>query len=282
MTTLLADPIFVTALVGVLLVAIPCSACGCFLHIQNNSLFGETIAHGCLPGVYFAFLCEGSRHVLWLTIGAAASGVLSSLLVSWFMTRTRMKRDAALASVLSGMYGVGIVALSWIQSQGLPNQNGLESLFFGNAASISTEDIQVIACMCATILGLLLVGGKRMITSSFDWNFSRTLGFKPQRQRMLLHALVAMSVAIGIQSVGALLVAALLIVPPAAARLVTHSLGRMTCISALVSVLAAFFGTLASASLPNMPTGPSVVLSLTALTCTAAAWRKLRNIQGAS
>ena len=82
MTTLLADPIFVTALVGVLLVAIPCSACGCFLHIQNNSLFGETIAHGCLPGVYFAFLCQGSRHVLWLTMGAAASGVLSSLLVS--------------------------------------------------------------------------------------------------------------------------------------------------------------------------------------------------------
>lgn len=258
----LANPIYTNALIGVLLVAIPCAACGCFLQVQNNSLFGETIAHGCLPGVYLGFLFSESRHVLWLTLGAAATGIASSLLVTFVLQRTRLQRDAALASVLGGMYGLGITLLSWIQSSALPNQNGLESVFLGNAAAMTTSDLKVIGVLGLLALGFIVLRYRSLVASSFDHSHALISGHRPYVQQQLLYVIVSVCVSIGIQSVGALLVAALIIIPAATARLLTHSLLAMMTMAAGISGTAAWLGTSASAMLPNLPTGPCVVLSL--------------------
>ena len=265
MTEFFTNPIYLNALIGVLLVALPCAICGCFLHIQNNSLFGETIAHGCLPGVYFGFLFSESRHVLWLTLGAALTGIASSLIVTFVLQRTRLKRDAALAAVLGGMYGVGIALLSWIQSAELPNQNGLESVFLGNAAALTASDLKVIGTLGVLALGFIALRYRSLVASSFDRSHALISGHRPHVQQLLLYALVSICVSIGIQSVGALLVAALIIVPAAIARMFTHSLLTMMAMAAIFSSIAGWLGTSASAMLPNLPTGPCVVLALTGL-----------------
>ena len=277
MNEFFTNPIYTNALIGVMLVALPCAICGCFLQVQNNSLFGETIAHGCLPGVYFGFLFSESRHLLWLTLGAAVTGIASSLIVTFLLQCTRLKRDAALAAVLGGMYGLGIALLSWIQSTELPRQNGLESVFLGNAAALTASDLKVTGTLGVMALVFIALRYRSLVASSFDRTHALISGQRPHVQQLLLYALVSVCVSIGIQSVGALLVAALIIVPAAIARMFTHSLLTMMAMAAVFTGTASWLGTSASAMLPNMPAGPCVVLSLTGLFIVGSLVKKLNS-----
>ena len=263
--TLFTDPVFFVVLIGVVMVSIAASAVGCLLHVQRNSLLGETMAHGCLPGIYAAFLLGGTRNLGWLALGATLSGLVSSLLVDAIVARTRIHHDAAMAIVLSWMFGTGVVLLSFIQQANLPNQNGLEDLFFGNAAATSWDDVRVIAAVSAVVGVLMAVNFRRLKVYLFDVEYAQMQGVKITWVRALLSSLVAMSVAIGIQTAGAILMASLLVAPAATARQWTSRLLPMVGVALAVGVLGGTMGTVLSCASPNMPTGPWVVISMTLL-----------------
>lgn len=261
----LLNPVFLLVLLGVALVTTSASAIGCFLYVQRNALLGETLAHGCLPGIYCAFLIGGTRNLLWLTLGATLSGLVSSLLVDLIVSKTRVSRDAGMAVVLSSMFGLGVVLLSFIQQAGLPNQNGLEDLFFGNAAAMSQNDVITIATLSAFVWMTLFVFFRKIQLVLFDPDFAEIQGVSPTVFRALISTLAAVSVAIGIQTAGAILMAALLIAPAATARLWTDRLAPMVLLSIVFGLIGGGLGTLCSYAAPKMPTGPWVVVCMTGL-----------------
>ena len=263
--TLFSDPVFLVVLIGVVMVTVASSAVGCLLYVQRNALLGETMAHGCLPGIYAAFLLGGTRNLGWLALGATLSGLVSSLLVDAIVARTRIHHDAAMAIVLSWMFGTGVVLLSFIQQANLSNQNGLEDLFFGNAAAMSWNDVMIITGVSAVVGVLVGVNFRRIKIYLFDAEYARMQGVKITWVRALLSSLVAMSVAIGIQTAGAILMASLLVAPAATARQWTSRLLPMVCVALAVGVLGGTIGTVLSCASPNMPTGPWVVISMTLL-----------------
>lgn len=263
--TLFADPVFLVVLIGVVMVTLAASVVGCLLYVQRNSLLGETMAHGCLPGIYVAFLLGGTRNLGWLALGATLSGLVSSLLVDAIVARTRIHHDAAMAIVLSWMFGTGVVLLSFIQQANLSNQNGLEDLFFGNAAAMSWDDVRIIAAVSAVVGVLVVVNFRRIKVYLFDAEYAQMQGVKITWVRALLSSLVAMSVAIGIQTAGAILMASLLVAPAATARQWTSRLLPMVFVALVVGVLGGTMGTVLSCASPNMPTGPWVVISMTLL-----------------
>jgi len=276
----LLNPVFLLVLLGVALVTTSASAIGCFLYVQRNALLGETLAHGCLPGIYFAFLIGGTRSLLWLTLGATLSGLLSSLLVDLIVTKTRVSRDAAMAIVLSSMFGLGVVLLSFIQQADLPNQNGLEDLFFGNAAAMSKEDVITIGALSSFVWMTLFVYFRKIKLVLFDSDFAQIQGVRPTVFRALISSLAAVSVAIGIQTAGAILMAALLIAPAATARLWTNRLGPMILLAIVFGLLGGGLGTLCSYAAPKMPTGPWVVVCMTGLFCFSVLFSRLSSWAG--
>ena len=263
--TLFSDPVFLVVLIGVVMVTIAASAVGCLLYVQRNTLLGETMAHGCLPGIYAAFLLGGTRNLGWLALGATLSGLVSSLLVDAIVARTRIHHDAAMAIVLSWMFGTGVVLLSFIQQANLSNQNGLEDLFFGNAAAMSWDDVMIISAVSAVVGVLMVVNFRRIKVYLFDAEYTQMQGVKITWVRALLSSLVAVSVAIGIQTAGAILMASLLVAPAATARQWTSRLLPMVCVALAVGVLGGTMGTVLSCASPNMPTGPWVVISMALL-----------------
>ncbi len=260
-----SDPVFLVVLFGVVMVTMAASAVGCLLYVQRNSLLGETMAHGCLPGVYAAFLLGGTRNLGWLALGATLSGLVSSLLVDVIVARTRIHHDAAMAIVLSWMFGTGVVLLSFIQQANLSNQNGLEDLFFGNAAAMSWDEVTIISSVSAVVGVLIAVNFRRLTVYLFDSEYAQMQGVQLTWVRALLSSLVAMSVAIGIQTAGAILMASLLVAPAATARQWTNRLLPMIFVALVIGVLGGTMGTLLSCASLKMPTGPWVVVSMTLL-----------------
>jgi len=260
-----SNPVLFNVLIGVILISVSTAAVGCLLYVQKNALLGETLAHGCLPAIYFAFIFSETRNLFWLSIGAAISGLISSYLVDFIVAKSRLSRDGAMAVVLSSMFGLGIMLLSFIQQNNYPNQNGLEDLFFGNAAAMSGHDIRIIGLISIAIWFLLITNYRKLLLTLFDPGFAKFQGIRPKVYIALISTLAATSVAIGMQTTGAVLIAALIITPAASARIWCSRLFDMIFLAIVLAIIGGTAGTLCSYAAPKMPTGPWVVVCMAVL-----------------
>jgi manganese/zinc/iron transport system permease protein len=238
---------------------------GCFAILRRQGLFGDALAHATLPGVCVAFMLSGAKTPVVLLTGAALSAGLGALLILTIVNRTRIKQDAALGIVLSVFFGAGTVLLTYIGGSGSGNQSGLDRFIFGQAATIVRDDVVTMGILAALALLVVVLLFKEFKLLSFDPAFAASLGFPVGRLNVLLTMLIVVAVIIGIQAVGVVLMAAMLIVPAAAARQWTDSLGAMVVISGLFGALSGVSGALISATGANLPTGPLIVLCATTL-----------------
>jgi manganese/zinc/iron transport system permease protein len=238
---------------------------GCFAILRRQGLFGDALAHATLPGVCVAFMLSGAKTPVVLLTGAALSAGLGALLILTIVNRTRIKQDAALGIVLSVFFGAGTVLLTYIGGSGSGNQSGLDRFIFGQAATIVRDDVVTMGILAALALLVVVLLFKEFKLLSFDPSFAASLGFPVGRLNVLLTMLIVVAVIIGIQAVGVVLMAAMLIVPAAAARQWTDSLGAMVVISGLFGALSGVSGALISATGANLPTGPLIVLCATTL-----------------
>ena len=238
---------------------------GCFAILRRQGLFGDALAHATLPGVCVAFMLSGAKTPVVLLTGAALSAGLGALLILTIVNRTRIKQDAALGIVLSVFFGAGTVLLTYIGGSGSGNQSGLDRFIFGQAATIVRDDVVTMGILAALALLVVVLLFKEFKLLSFDPTFAASLGFPVGRLNVLLTMLIVVAVIIGIQAVGVVLMAAMLIVPAAAARQWTDSLGAMVMISGFFGALSGVSGALISATGANLPTGPLIVLCATTL-----------------
>lgn len=243
---------------------------GAFLLLRKRSLLGDTIGHATLPGITAAFLLAqtlgwNARSFLWLSCGAAISGIAGMFAVMLIRRFSRIKDDASLAIVLGVFFGTGVALLSAIQQLPGGQAAGLESFIYGNTASMTTQDAQFV--FLSALVLLVLCGGlfKEFSLLCFDEAFACAAGWPVKILDVLLMGAVVLVTVIGLQSVGILLVVALLVIPPAAARFWTDNLGTMAVISSLIGAASALAGVMVSAVFPKMPTGALIVLAATSL-----------------
>jgi manganese/zinc/iron transport system permease protein len=238
---------------------------GSFAILRRQGLFGDALAHATLPGVCVAFILSGAKAPAVLLSGAALSAGLGALLILTIVNRTRIKQDTALGIVLSVFFGAGTVLLTYIGRSGSGDQSGLDRFIFGQAATIVWDDVVTMGILAALALLVVALLFKEFKLLSFDPAFAASLGFPVGRLNVLLTLLIVVAVIVGIQAVGVVLMAAMLIIPAAAARQWTDGLGAMVVISGLFGAFSGVSGALISATGANLPTGPLIVLCATAL-----------------
>ena len=256
------DPVFLKVLIGTTLLASSAAVVGAFSYLKGQSLVGDAIAHALLPGVVLAFLVGDGRNPIYLIVGALISGLIAHYGIGYIQTRTKLKSDTAVSLVLSTFFGFGIMLMSYIQRSGQGQQAGLERYLLGKAAAITMSDVYVFSFLAVVLLvgvGLFYKGFQLM---TFNEDFASAIGLPVHLIRFTFTVLTVLAITIGIQTVGVVLMAALLITPSAAARAWTKSLPTMLLLAALFAATSAVTGTFISSAIPKMPTGPWVVLAL--------------------
>lgn len=243
---------------------------GCFALLKKYSLLGDTIAHAALPGIALAFMLTGTKSLDIFLIGAAIAGLLSAACIRLITYHTRIKQDTALAIVLSVFFGFGTVLLTKIAQSGIGNQAGLDAFLFGKAASLVSSDVWVMAIVTVILILLAGIFFKELKLLAFDPDFGRGIGWPMHILEGLLMLMLVLSVIIGLQAVGVVLMSALLIIPAAAARYWTEKLHVMLVIAAVFGAFSGFVGTIASTLAPRMPTGPLIVLTAAGLFAVSA------------
>jgi manganese/zinc/iron transport system permease protein len=223
-------------------------------------LVGDALAHSVLPGVCLAFILSGSKNPVYLIGGAMISGWISLLFIDYVTSKTKIKEDSAISITLSVFFGLGIMLLTMIQQSGNASQSGLDHFLFGKAASLIGSDLYVFSSMAIALILTVVIFFKEFTLLAFDTNFATSAGLPVRLLEFIQTTLTVLAVVVGIQAVGVVLMAAMLITPPAAARFWTHDLKKMIWLSAFLGAIAGLAGAYISYVAPSMPTGPWIVM----------------------
>lgn len=254
-----------TVLLGAAVFGVVSGVLSCFAVLRRQALLGDAMSHAALPGVVLAFILTGSKAMPVLMVGALIAGWVGVLFVLLVTHETRIKEDSALGIVLAVFFGLGLMLLTWVQRTGPASQSGLDKFLFGRAAALVVEDVATMTVV--GMLGLLCVAlfWKEFKLLSFDPAYAATLGLPVRRLDVLLTTLIVLAVVVGLQMVGVVLMSAMLVAPGAAARQWTDKLGLMVVLGGLFGALTGMVGALVSSFVPNLPTGPTIVVFATVL-----------------
>lgn len=233
---------------------------GSFAVLRRESLVGDALAHAALPGLCLAYMLTGEKNLPVLLIGAAVTGTLGVWIIGTAVRQTRLKQDAVIGAVLSVFFGAGMALLGVIQKKYAGGAAGLNSYIYGKAASMVFEDLFWITGLALAILVVTLLFYKELVLVSFDPGYAASLGYPVWLLNQLFLVLLAAEVVVGLQAVGVILIAGLLIIPGATARLWTERMSRLVWIAGLLGMVSGVAGTLLSASVDNVGTGPVIIL----------------------
>lgn len=233
---------------------------GSFAVLRKQSLLGDAISHAALPGIAIAFLITGSKDTNVLLTGALISGLLGTFWIRGITTKTHLKSDTALGLILSVFFGFGMLLLTFIQKQPNANQAGLDKYLFGQAATLVESDVWLMSIVTGLCLVVLLLFWKEFKILLFDKDYAQTLGFNTKFIDILITSFIVLAIVLGLQTVGVVLMSAMLLAPAAAARQWTNSLSTMVFLAAILGASAGVFGTAISSTQNNLSTGPVIVL----------------------
>jgi manganese/zinc/iron transport system permease protein len=257
---LLTDPNIRYVVLGSILLSSISAMVGTFTFLDKKSLMGDAIAHAILPGICLGFLVSGNKNPLYLIAGAFVTGWLSIYAIEKITSKTRIKEDTAIGLVLSVFFGIGVVMLTAIQKSGNAAQSGLDQFIFGKAAAMVGQDLLVFSIVAVFLLIVVWLLFKEFTLIAFDKDFAAAIGLNVDRIRMVLTSLVVLAVVIGIQAVGVVLMAAMLITPAAAARFWTDKIRIMILLASIFGAISGLTGAYISWLAPAMPTGPWIVV----------------------
>ncbi|VAX37084.1 Manganese ABC transporter, inner membrane permease protein SitC [hydrothermal vent metagenome] len=261
---LLSDHTLQIVSFGALILGITAGSLGVFAVLRQQSLMGDAIAHATLPGIGIVFLLTQTKNPIFLLIGAGLSGWLGALFVILITHHTRIKKDTALGIVLSFFFGIGLVLLTIIQRLPTATKAGLDKFLFGNAATLLKDDITIMISLSLIILITLMLFWKEFKLVVFDQDYAKSLGLNVQGLDVLLTTLIVAAIVIGLQTVGVVLMSAMLVAPAAAARQWTDRLSIMVLLAASFGAFSGVAGAITSSLKAHLPTGPIIVVYVSA------------------
>lgn len=259
---LLFDYTLRTVALGSAMLGATSGVLGSYAVLRRQSLLGDAVAHTALPGLVLAFMLTGSKAPWVLLLGAALAGGSATFLIGAVTSSTRIKYDSALGLVLSVFFGFGLVLLTFVQKQPHAQQAGLDKFLFGQASALVGRDLIMTGTAGVAVIALVILFWKELKLLSFDPAFGTSLGYSMRAVDFLLTLLLVLTIVLGLQTVGVVLMSAMVVMPAVAARQWTDRLGHMVLISALIGVLAGVGGAVLSSSFSRLPTGPTIVVCL--------------------
>jgi manganese/zinc/iron transport system permease protein len=254
-----------TVALGAGVLGVTAGALGCYAMLRRQSLIGDVISHAALAGVALAFIITGTQSPLPLLLGAALSGWAAAAFAQFTARMTPVKIDTALGIGLSVFFGLGILLRTLVQQHAGASQAGLDKFLLGNVSTLLREDVVTMAVLSGAALLLLVLLWKEFKLATFDPQLAASQGWPVRALDTLLTALIVVSIVIGLQTVGVVLMSALLVAPAAAARQWTDQLGVMVALAAAFGAVSGLSGALVSASATQLPTGPVIVLLVSAI-----------------
>jgi ABC-type Mn2+/Zn2+ transport system permease subunit len=263
----------VRGLIAGVLAGIGCAVLSAYVVWRGMAFVGDAMAHTVLPGIVIAFM-QG----ISLFVGALVAAVLTALGIGVLSRGGRLKEDTAIGVMFSGLFALGVLLLSMVTSY-----QDLTHILFGDILGVSTADMIGMLAVVVLVLAVVILFYKELLVTSFDPGHAVAIGLSPELVRYGLLLLLALTVVTAIQTVGVVLVLALLVTPAAAASLLTRQLPLIMLLGAVFAVIAAFVGLYAS-YYAHVASGASIVLTLTAIFVLAfllsphrgVLWRALR------
>lgn len=250
---------------GVAAVGFAAGVVGSLALLRKRPLVGDAAAHATLAGAAGGFLATGSRSLPVLLVGGFVAAVAAMAVLVLIRRFTRTRDDAATGIVIGVSFGLGIALVSGLPRWGFSGSAGLEQLLLGHAAAITAGDAALLAGVSLAAVLVVLLVLKETTLVAFDAAFAAAGGWPVAWIDALVAVLVAAMVVAGLPAVGAVLVTALIVIPPAAARLWTRSVAAMLGLAGGFGLVAALVGTFASAARAGLATGPLVVLAAAAI-----------------
>ena len=234
------------------LAAVSCGLLGCFLILRRMAMIGDAISHAVLPGIVIAFLFSGSLDSLPMLIGAATFGIITTYLIETFNKKGGLQKDAAIGITFTWLFAIGVILLSLYADDVHIDQ---DCVLFGEIAYVALEPlisyipgisapntVWVLGIVMLLIIAMIFFGYKGLFLTTFDPSFAATIGVSTVVWHYLLMTAVSVITVVSFESVGAILVVALLIAPAATAYLLTDQLPKMLMIAALVGIISSFAG----------------------------------------
>ena len=237
------------ALITSILVGVMSGVIGSFIILRGLSLMGDAISHAVLPGVAVAYMLG-----INLLLGASIFGILAAMLIGYVASHSKLKNDTAIGIVFSAFYALGFVLISLAESS-----SNLHHILFGNVLAVSDRDLITTTCVLIAVILFIVIFYKELLITSFDETFARTYGLRTQMVHYALMLMLTLVTVSSLQTVGIILVVAMLITPAATAFLWTNKLHWMLVDSAIFGALASLIGLFLSYTL-NWSSGPAIVL----------------------
>lgn len=231
------------------LVGVACALLSCYLVLKGWSLMGDAVSHAVLPGVVIAYM------IGWpLAVGAFLAGLFCAIATGWIKNHSRVKEDTVMGIVFTGLFALGLVLFSRVQTD-----LHLNHILFGNLLGIESDDM-IEAAVCAGLALVVVVAKRRdLLVYCFDPAHARAVGLRPQALHYLFLCLIAAVIVASLQAVGIILTVAMLITPGCTARLLTDRFDRTLLIAATTAAVSAVGGAYASYFLDGA-TGACIVL----------------------
>lgn len=259
------DPNVRYVVIGSILITASSAIVGSFTFLKKKALVGDAVAHAVLPGVCLSFILYGEKNPLVLIIGAFITGWIALMSIDFISNHSKIKEDTAIGLILSVFFGIGIFLLTLIQKSGNAAQSGLDSFLFGKAASLVGNDVLIFSIVSIILLIVVIALFKELTLISFDVDFANTVGLPVKSLELVLTTLTVLAVVVGIQAVGVVLMAAMLITPAAASRFWTQNIKTMIWLAAVFGSFSGIAGAYISYIAPAMPTGPWIVIVISTI-----------------
>lgn len=242
------------ALITSVMVGIICGVIGCFIILRGMSLMGDAISHAVLPGVAISYLLG-----INFFIGAVVTGLLTALGIGFVSQNSRIKNDTAIGILFTSAFALGIILISFLRSS-----SDLYHILFGNVLAVRPSDMWMTLAIGLIVLAAIFLFYKELLVTSFDPTMAAAYGLSTRLIHYLLMTMLTLVTVASLQTVGIILVVAMLITPAATAYLLTNRLSRMIFLSAGLGTISSIIGLYFSFTY-NLSSGASIVLVATAL-----------------
>ncbi|GAB4451264.1 MAG: metal ABC transporter permease [Anaerolineales bacterium] len=261
----------VRGMIAAVLVGVICAVAGTYVVLRGMAFFGDALAHTILPGIALGYLISGgSRDVLfWWALGTA---VLAALGIGAISRNAEIREDTAIGIIFAGMFALGIALISTVKSYAVD----LTHFLFGDVLSVSSHSLWLILIFGGLVLLAVFAFYKEFMTLSFDPVLAATLRLPVGLLNNLLLALIAVTVAVSLQTVGVALMVAMLVTPAATAYLLTNRLSTMMMLAAVFASLSGVIGLYLSFYL-SIASGAAIVLTATVFFMLAFGWKKVKD-----
>jgi manganese transport system permease protein len=237
--------ILVSALVGLV-----CAVLSCYMTLKSWALMGDAVSHAVMPGVVIAYVLK-----IPLAIGAFVFGVGSVIAIGFIKAQTRIKEDTVIGLVFTGFFALGLVLVSKT-----PSGVDLTHILFGNVLGISDPDIIQTVVISAITLVTIAIFRKDLLLFCFDPTHARSIGLNTGALHYTLLSLLSLTAVAGLQTVGIILVVAMLVTPGATAYLLTDRFDHMLLLAMASGVFSSVIGTYISYHIDGATGGCIVVV----------------------